>query len=287
MDPENNQQTDTENPQTQDERHAAFAAGFDDDDSPTETPPGDSDDEAGAGEQAKGADEQQSQAAPEYVKLTRQELEELKTRAALIEQIKATQDKSFGTMGGRIREIRQRIDSLTNGKRIQIEQHEIDELRKDGFEAHAKALEKLRDLQVVNAGVDPASVEKMVDERAGAKLAEYRQQMESRLLRKVHPDWETYQASEDFAAWVQAQPAEYRAQLAKASDNWDSDFIAEAMTKAKDAAKKKAAPSATTRRPPPSRETVLEAAIQPRGTGAASRPADRSNAFLAGFDEEG
>lgn len=282
MDPENNQQTDTENPQTQDERHAAFAAGFDDDDSPTETPPGDSDDEAGASEQAKGADEQQSQAAPEYVQLTRQELEELKARAALIEQIKATQDKSFGTMGGTIREIRQQIDAIKGGKRIEIEQSEIDELRKDGFEAHAKALEKLRDLQIVNTGVQPEAIEKVVEER----MSGFKQQLESRFLKRVHPDWESYQEHPDFAAWVKAQPAEYQQQLMKASQSWDSDFIADAMTKAKEAAKKRAA-ATSTRRPQPSRETVLEAAIQPRGTGSAGKPADRSNAFLAGFDEEG
>lgn len=286
MAPENETQTPEQDQQSDEARQAAFAAAFDDD-GPTAQPPGDDDEgtETAEGEQGETQQEQQGEPAPEYVQLTRQEVEELKTRAALIEQIKATQDKSFGTMGGTIREIRQRIDALSSGKRIEIEQSEIDELRRDGFEAHAKVLEKLRDLQVINAGADPAAIEKMVDERATAKVSEFKQQLESRFLKRVHPDWEDYQASPEFAEWVKAQPVEYRTQLAKASDNWDSDFIADAMTKAKEAAKKKAA--APTRRPQPSRETVLEAAIQPRGNGAASKSPDRSNAFLSGFDEEG
>lgn len=272
--------TDTE--QTDEQRNAAFAAGFDDD-SPTATPPGDEDEGQAEGE-AGDAVEQQASApeAPEYVQLTRQEVEELKARAALIDQIKATQDKGFGTVGGTIREIRQQIDAIKAGKRIEIDQTEIDELRKDGFETHAKALEKLRELQVVNTGVQPEAIEKVVEER----LSGYRQTLESRFLKRVHPDWESYQEHPDFAAWVKAQPAEYQTQLAKASEAWDSDFIADAMTKAKEAAKKKAA-ATSTRRPQPDRSTVLEAAIQPRGTGSADQRPARSSAFEEGWAEEG
>ena len=280
MSTENTAPEDTTTEQSAEQREAALAAGYDDD-SPTETP-GDEDDAETTAERTSDAEAEQRPAAPEYVQLTRQEVEELKARAALIDQIKATQDKGFGTVGGTIREIRQQIDAIKGGKRIEIEQSEIDELRKDGFEAHAKALEKLRDLQIVNTGVQPEAIDKVVEER----ISGFKQQLESRFLKRVHPDWESYQEHPDFAAWVQAQPADYQAQLVKASNEWDSDFIADAMTKAKEAAKKKAA-ATSTRRPQPSRETVLEAAIQPRGTGRADQRPARSSAFEEGWAEEG
>lgn len=281
MSTENTAPEDTTTEQTAEEREAAFAAGYEDD-SPTETPPGDDDEAEATAERASDAEAEQPPAEPEYVQLTRQQLEELQTRAALIEQIKTTQDKGFGTMGGTIREIRQQIDAIKGGKRIEIEQTEIDELRKDGFEAHAKALEKLRDLQIVNTGVQPEAIDKVVEER----ISGFKQQLESRFLKRVHPDWESYQEHPDFAAWVKAQPAEYQAKLAAASEQWDSDFIADAMTQAKEATKKKAA-STTTRRPQPNRETILEAAIQPRGTGRADQRAARSSAFEEGWAQEG
>lgn len=260
--------------QSHEQREAALAAGYDDD-APTATmPPGDDDSPADTPAEA----EPQPAEKPQYAQLTRQEVDDLKARAALIDQIKAAQDKGFGTVGGTIRELRQQLDTIRSAKRIEIEQSEIDELRRDGFEAHAKALEKLRDLQIVSAGVQPDAVRKIVEDR----LNDYRQRMESRLLKQAHPDWETYKDDPAFAAWVTAQPEQYRAQLAEASERWDSDFIAIAMTKAKEAAKAKAAAS-TTRQPQPRRDAVLEAAIQPRGTGRASAHQTTSTAFEDGF----
>lgn len=280
MSTENTASEDTSTEQSAEQREAAFAEGYDDD-NPTETP-GDEDEAEATAERASDAEAEQPPAEPEYVQLTRAELEELKTRAALIEEIKATQDRSFGKFGGTIRELQNKFEAINTGKRIEIEQSEIDELRKDGFEAHAKALEKLRDLQIVNTGVQPEAIDKVVEER----MSGFKQQLESRFLKRVHPDWESYQEHPDFAAWVKAQPAEYQTKLTAASEQWDSDFIADAMTQAKEAAKKKAT-STTTRRPQPNRETVLEAAIQPRGTGRADQRPARSSAFEEGWAEEG
>lgn len=277
--PEN---TSTEQDEQQDQaRMSAFAEGYDDDTNPTATQPPE-----GGGAEPEGETAAAPAPAPEYVQLTRAELEELKARAALIDQMKATQDKGFGTMGNTIRGIKEQMDALGKGKRIEIDQKEIDDLRSDGFETHAKALEKLRDLQVVSTGADPETIQRIADERAEARLATFKQELEARSLRRVHPDWEQYQTAPEFEAWVKAQPEDYRGRLLKASQAWDSDFIAEAMTKAKDAAKKAAA--STQRKPQVQhRETVLEAAIQPRGTGSARPSQDRTNAFREGFDQEG
>lgn len=256
---------------------ADLEAGFDDDS--TALPPSDDDTPNGDGEQPASTE-------PEYVQLTRQEWEDMKARAARIDEIRATQDKSFGTMGGTIREIRQRIDAITNGKRVEIEQSAIDELRKDGFEAHAQALEKIRELQVV-AGASADDIEKIVEERVNTGVSAYKQKLEARLLRKVHPDWETYQTAPEFEKWVAAQPAEYQQKLIAASNEWDSDVIAEAMTQAKAAAKAAASTSRQPQRRPDSRQAVLDQAIQPRGTGRATQSRlSAEEAMAAGFNED-
>lgn len=262
--------TDTPDTQTAtetqtDEGNEGFLEGFKDEGTPTARPP--------------ETDAEKAEPQPEFVQLTRQEVEELKARAALVQEIKATQDKSFGTLGGTIRSIRQDLDALRQGKKVEIDQADIDALRED-FPPLAAALEKVRDLQIVTAaGLDSDAIGKMVEERAAAKVSEYRQGLESRLLRRVHPDWEQYQESPEFTSWVGSQPAEYQQQLAKASDDWNSDFIADAMTAAKKAAQ---AAARTQEDDASTRRSRMSAAVTPRGSGTTSGPND-DDAFLAGF----
>jgi hypothetical protein len=262
--------TDTDSPDTatattDDEGNEGFLEGFKDQSTPTARPP-----DSGA---------QPAEQQPEFVQLTRQEVEELKARAALVQEIKATQDKSFGTLGGTIRSIRQDLDALRQGKKVEIDQADIDALRED-FPPLAAALEKVRDLQVVTAGgLDADAISKMVEDKAAAKVTEYRQGLESRLLRRVHPDWEQYQESPEFSAWVGSQPAEFQQQLAKASEDWNSDFIADAMTAAKKAAQ---ATSRARDDDASTRRSRMSAAVTPRGSGSTAGPND-DDAFHAGF----
>lgn len=252
-----------------------FAAGFENGNAPTETP-GPADDDT------SGEQETSTTPAPEYVQLTKQEVEELKARAALVQEIKATQDKSFGTLGNTIRSIRQDLEAMRQGKKVDIEQADIDALRED-FPPLAAALEKVRDLQVIGAGsLDQDAIGKLVDERAAAKVTTLQQSLEARFLKRVHPDWEQYGESADFKDWVQAQPAEYQQQLAAASDAWDSDFIGDAMTKAKEAAKQRAAASAASTASADTRRSRMSAAVTPRGSGATPGPND-DDQFHEGF----
>jgi hypothetical protein len=259
-----------------------FQAGFTNAETSTETPR--TDDKTG--EEANPAE--QTAPPPEFVQLTKQEVEELKARAALIDEIKATQDKSFGTLGGTIRSIRQDLDAMRQGKKVEIDQADIDALKED-FPGLSKALEKVRDLQVIAPTVDQEAIGKMVDERAGAKVTALLQDLESRALRRVHPDWKEYGESKEFAAWVGAQPAEFQQKLAAASDAWDSDFIGSAMTSSKTAAKAKASADAkaaevasNAQDDASARRSRMSAAVSPRGSGATPGPND-DDQFHEGF----
>lgn len=264
MDPDTTADTTTE--------HDDFNAGFLDDPTPTAAP--------GPDEASTPAEP----AAPEYAQLTKQELEELKARAALIDQIQQTQEKSFGTAFGKLGGIERDLKALKEGKKVEIDQADIDALQED-FPGLAKALEKVRDLQVIQTGgtVDAEAVDKLVQERMKPLLddipGKVEQVVETRLLKRMHPDWETYQVSDEFRNWAKAQPAEYVQRLAT---TWDADFIGDAMTKAKEAAKAAKKVDTPTEDPASTRRSRMSAAVTPRGTGGTSAPSD-DDAFNEGF----
>lgn len=230
----------------------------------------------------------QAQAAPEYVQLTKQEIEELRARAALVEELKATQDKSFGTAFGKLGDLERRLKAMGESAAIEVDQDEIDALRADGFEPLAKALEKVRNLKALpGGGVDSAQVEALVQQRVAPAL----QRMELRLLAKDHPDWQQIDKDPAFGQWVTSQGAEFAQSLAKASSEYDGQTVSDAMTKfkahrqAQEAAAEKARKAADSAQANASaRRSRMNAAVTPRGSGGS--PASDPNAeFDAGFNE--
>ena len=248
---------------------ADFAAGFDDGTTatPTETPAAQQDD----GKPAATTQEEPAEPAPEYVQLTKAERDEL---FALREQ--AT--KQFGTAFGKIGGIERRLQELNSGPQVEISQEDIDAL-KDDFPPLAAALEKVRNLRGLPGGsVDPDAVASIVEQRVSA----VQQRLELRLLAKDHPDYEQIDADPAFAAWVQTQPDEFKQRLAKASGEYDSSVVSDAMTKFKQS--RKAAPATPAPDLAAARRSRIAANVTPRGAGgnAAPNPADD---FLAGFNE--
>jgi len=254
---------------------AGFDEGFTNDpNSPTETP--------GDGGQDEG--QRQAPAQVEYVQLTKSEYEELRTRTALIEDLKATQEKSFGTAFGKIGGIERTIQQLQSGPQVDINQDDIDTLRED-FPPLAAALEKVRSLRALpgGGGIAPEQLEEMVQQRIAPALesidTRVNQAVQIHRLADQHADWREVDASPEFAAWVQQQPEDYRAKLVAASAAYDSTFIGGAMTKFKQT--RKATPDNTPGNNPASaRRSRIEAAVTPRGSGtpAASDPNDEFNA---------
>jgi len=247
---------------------AGFDEGFTNDPhSPTETP--------GDGGQDEG--QRQEPAQVEYVQLTKTEYEELRARTALIEDLKSTQERSFGTAFGKIGGIERTIQQLQSGNRVEIDQEDIDALRED-FPPLAAALEKIRSLRgLPGSGVEPDQIEAMVNDslaKAGQQREGRFERRELRRLARAHPDYQQIDQDSAFSEWVAKQPAEFREDLAEASSIYDSDVVIDAMTKFKQS--RRAAPDNTGTDPASARRSRKEAAVTPRGSGtpAASDPND-------------
>jgi hypothetical protein len=263
MDPEQDfdQQDDTD-----------FAEGFNAPEAPTATP-GQQD----AGEPS--AERSQQEKAPEYAQLTKAELQELKDRAAAIDTIRATQDKSFGTAFGKIGGIERELQALKSGAAVEIAESEIQALRDDGWDLIANALDKVRSLRAIpSGGVDEAKFVELMTQRISAAQQEQAQKYELRFLGMQHPDWQQVDKDPAFAAWVSAQPADFQQGLVKASNEFDSATVGAAMSAFK--ASRKQAPAGTDS----TRRSRLTAAVTPRGTGAMPNTNPEDD-FNAGFKE--
>ena len=254
---------------TPEQEAAAFAQGFDDEPTatPTETPAAQQDD-TNPGENTEPAPAEP--AAPEYAQFTKAEREEL---MALREQAQ----KQFGTAFGKIGGIERTLQQLNSGAQVDISQEDIDAL-KDDFPPLAAALEKVRNLRALpGAGVDQEQIASLVAEKVSA----VEQKFELRLLAKDHPDWKQIDADPAFAAWVAAQPDEFKQTLAQASQGYDSAVVSDAMSKFKQS--RKAAPATPAADPASARRSRIAANVTPRGGGNPAAP-DPNDDFNAGFN---
>lgn len=266
-------------------------AGFDDgfaDDAPTETPAQGqqattTDDNEGTGGEGTGTEGQQpTAAAPEYVQLTKDEAEQLRAAAARLTELQATSEKSFGTAFGKLGDMERRIKAMSEGAPIaEIDQDEIDALRADGFEPMARVLEKLRDLRAINVGggVDQSKVDELVQQ----KLAPALQRVELRLLAREHPDWKAIDGDPAFAEWTRSKGDEFVRTLAQASEQYDSETVSQAMTEFKAHRKAQADAKKRQEEGDAQRRSRINAAVTPRGTGAAPAGASPEDEFDAGF----
>ena len=237
-------------------------AGFDDEDDLQTTERPDADDQQ-TDEQADNVAEE----AIEYAQLTTAEKAELQARAALIDEIKATQDKSFGTFGRTIKGLQDSVAGLTAGPAVDIDQADIDAMRSDGFESHARALEKIRDLKVVRTGGV------LTDDDKQELRASLKREMQVEQVADEHPDWTTVAASTEFQAWKATQSAADQERL---TNSWSPGFIVKALSAFKDSRKAKASTA------PHTRNSRMAAAVTPRGSGSLRAPL--GNDETAGFD---
>lgn len=259
-----------ENLSPEDQADAEFAAGFDGD--PTATPTATPAAQQGDNDQSdKDEPAPADPPAPEYAQFTKDERDEL---MALREQ----QQKQFGTAFGKIGGIERTLQQLTSGARVEVAQSDIDTLRNDGFEPLAVALEKVRDLRALpGAGVDQDQIDALVNQRVAA----VEQKLELRLLAQAHPDWKQIDADPAFAAWVAAQPDDFKQGLAKASAEFDSAVVGDVMSKFKQS--RRPAPATQAADPASARRSRIAANVTPRGAGgpATSNPNDE---LMAGFN---
>jgi len=257
----------------QEEDETGFDEGFAEP-PPTETP-GATDDNPAPTPAPTPAPEPQ----PEFVQITRAQLEGLQAAANQVAELRTTVERSFGTAFGKIGGI-ERI--LNDGGKVEIDQADIDALRSEGFETHARALEKVRDMRIVaKEATLPAEV-----------LTEMRTSLKEEVMRElaidqvadVHPDWNEVRQTPEFTAWKATLSAADQDQF---FGSWNPRHVIKALDtfKAYQKAKAPAPPAPAPGANSADRKSRMTAAVTPRGTGAPARTAPDEDEFDAGFRE--
>jgi hypothetical protein len=280
--------------QVQDGPDEDFDAGFAGLETPTETP------ETTETQVAQDAPEQvtpapETPAAPEYVQITKEELQGLKAGAAAVEELRATlasqNDKTFGKIGGLERLVKELQSTTPAGEAVELSEEDMAEFAQEYPELANmqravlnKALGKIRLRGTGTAeGIAPEKLDELVTQRLQPALQEVNTQVErlveSRLLAKDHPDWREVvdagnpESKNAYRTWLATQPAAYQSQV---NTSTDSGVIGESITKFKASVKTQAAIN--------QRQSRIDAAVTPRGVGgnSASTPSD-DDEFNAGF----
>lgn len=258
---------------------AAFAAGFDGTDLPTETP---------AQTENTDTPAQPEESAPKLKQITEDEFAQLQAAASQVESLKATVEKQFGTafgkMGG-IERVLSQIQSATPAGQVpQASEADFAELNADYGDVTApmiaglnRVLSKMRG----TAANDDALNERIEKARQEA-IEEAQRQREADCVEAVseeHEDWQQVLADPKWKEYLQTLPEE-RQQRVKSS--WNPVVISRAISGFKEYTKP--APKAD---PKPeqksSRQAVLEASVNPRGT-PVSKGSSAIDEFMAGFN---
>jgi hypothetical protein len=281
MDPENEQQPNTEQQPEQasdEQRMAAFEAGLKLE-RPTETPV-----------EPVPQDEPQAAApaapAPEYVQITREDWTALQARAAQVEDLRSTLEKSNGTAFGKIGGLERQIKELASNSSapvFDISDEEIADLKGD-FPGLAGVLDKVRKAKPVT--VDEESIVRAVQERLTQQQPDPVQAVEiarrawrEEALSEVHPDWREVGNSADFQAY--AAQTGVADEVLKAANAWDHRTMAKHLSAFKDARKRTTDAAAA-------RRARVDSNVNPRGTAAAAQqPPSSDEAFTAGLRKVG
>lgn len=250
--------------QTEVDEDAAFAAGLQD--LPTETPV------AAKEPEEPAAQVEPVEQAPKYAQITEEQWQEIQSRAARADELKATLEKVSGTAFGKIGGIERTLQQLQSSgvgqvsaedfTKLSAEFPDLAEMLVEGLNAALKKAPRAQQ-------VDLAEVEGKFNAALAERLDKQELALETRLLTSRHKDWREVVATPEFQAWQLTKPITFQQQLA----GRDSDFIADALTEFKTARK---AADANTRR------GRIEAAVTPRGTGG-NATHDTEDPFMAGL----
>ena len=241
-------------------------AGFNDDGN-------DINDEARTETPAPVVEEQPAEVKPEYAQITKEEWESLKNSADLINQLRTTQDKGFGTFGETIRGIKSQLQGMTAGKKFDMSTEKIEEYREAGFPELADAFEFISGMHSAPAMPTP---------EAPDISQQIEHTVEKRLLARDHRDWQQIDGDPRFHAFIGLLPDDRRQALRQASNDYDSSVISREMTAFKQSLQKPATPDTAQEDQSASRRRIMRASIMPRGSGSANQSAGSTE--QAGFD---
>lgn len=241
-------------------------------------------------------------AAPEYVQVTKAQLDSFLGLSTQIEQIRADSQKkidtAFGKVGGLERRLQEMQSATPAGYAIEVTDDIVADLVEEFPELGAKTLgafkkfaAKLKGTGAQSASFDPNAVAPLITESARS--------LQRDILSIKHEDWETVVGLPDAAGvvpdteyrkWLAQQPAEAQAKL---SGSWDAREIAKSIDSFKAAAKaateraaKEAADKAAAlvAKPSARQRTLAAAANAPRGEGGHPAAPTEDDEFNAGFN---
>lgn len=272
-----------------------FSAGFNDEiQGLTETPGstnGNQDNQV-AEEAAKPTDKV---AEPEYARITAQELNELKAKAAAIDEIRAEYgkkfDSAFGTIGN-LKQLIERVQSSTqSGQQINVTEEDFEELVKEGYpdlaQMNAAALNRILAKAKLTGsaepGINPEKVGEIFQERFGSESAKLRQSLSEQIraelaqeaIEEMHPDFTSVVNSQEFKDWTAANKVNEQKDRKGVlfAESMDARFVGKVINDFKASQKQTA-----------TRQSRIAAAVQPRGVGGHAGSSTENDEFLNGFN---
>lgn len=210
--------------------------------------------------------------SPKYAQITEEQYQDLVNRSALIDEMKAAQEKSFGTAFGKIGGIERVLTQLQSAPSgVEVTADDFEELRAEFpelAELQAKGLSKILG-KLKGAGAP--DIDKMVSQQVENLMP--RLKIDFALDSVVGGDWVKERNSQAFMDWEKSQPAEIQ-QLAHSDELSDAKRMLQLYVDSKK-------PTQTAK--PSPRKQQLEAAVTPKGTGGPSASPTADDDFSSGF----
>jgi hypothetical protein len=269
---------------------AAFSAGFSEargenpsadpiDENSTVTPNEDKDQGGESEAQVKeGTIEEQVQQALMFG-LPESRIKELLLKAGEVDSISARVEKAFSRYGELNRTI-QNMQQRSGG--VQLNAAALKRMSGEYPELAEMLASDLNDaLSGMGGASQPAFDPSIIETEVQGRIADVRigleQDMEKRLLKREHRDWESVVSSDDFKLWrANVLPAEESERLGA---SWDSEFISDKLTEFKEWKSQAGAKTVTKE----NKQKRLESAVTPRGDAGGPPALNEDEAFLAGF----
>ncbi len=221
--------------------------------------------------------------ANEFVQLTRGDLDDLRRKAAVAEELKASQaqalDKVFGKIGGLERVLQQYQSETASGKPVEITEEDVAEISQEFPELGASTLKVLQKVAgklkgtggIQQTAFDPKQFDEVINKRVGEVRQEIERATELKLLDRQHKDWRDVVQQSEFNEWLKGKPADFQDRI---NNTWDSSFVADALDEFKDTRKK----AESTKR-----QSRIEAAVTPKTMGGVAPGATEDDDFMSGF----
>lgn len=234
-------------------------------------------------------EEQTREQAPEYVQVTKTEWEDLKGKAAKVDEIVATTQTLKDTAFGRLGRLEARIGEMQTAG---VTDEDLAELANDYPDlANLGVFKKLKGtVAAAPGGADPETLEKLVQQRVDPVIQSVDERIEraveTRLLANQYEDWreivgltpEGKVIQTPYRDWLTKQPTDYQQQV---GGSWNHKIVGASIKKFKEEqAKAQAQAQQQT-----TRQARLAAAVPARGDVAVPSKDGSQDDFEAGFNE--